>query len=68
MYFEFRKLVCRPHFKNIKTNEDIASKEFRGALNYSSGYGLSHLYLSNSENFEKRGSARTFFQYSRFVI
>ena len=31
-YFEFGKLVYRPRFKNIKTNEDIARKEFRGAV------------------------------------
>jgi len=31
-YFEFGKLVYRPRFKNIKTNEDIAREEFRGAV------------------------------------
>jgi len=31
-YFEFGKLVYRPSFKNIKTNEDIVREEFRGAV------------------------------------
>lgn len=31
-YFEFGKLAYRPRFKNIKTNEDFAREEFRGAV------------------------------------
>jgi hypothetical protein len=31
-YIEFGEMVYRPNFKNIKTNEDLAREEFRGAI------------------------------------